>query len=171
MLMAVTIGLRLQLRLRRWGPILLTATWWLAANAAHSQPAERVFLTDVSGAIGVATTRQVSRAIEASQAAKAVALVVRLDTPGGLVSATREIIKDMIASPVSIVVYVAPSGARAASAGTFIIYASHIAAMAPGTNMGAATPVEIGGVPAAGTFVRSVRSRKFAKAQSRLRLR
>jgi membrane-bound serine protease (ClpP class) len=106
-----------------------------------------VFLTDIDGAIGVATTRQFTRAIAAAQADKAVALVVRLDTPGGLVSATREIIKQMIASPVPIVVYVAPSGARAASAGTFIVYASHVAAMAPGTNMGAATPVEIGGIP------------------------
>jgi membrane-bound serine protease (ClpP class) len=106
-----------------------------------------VFVTDVQGAIGVATQRQIVQAIAAADAQQAPALVVRLDTPGGLVTATRSIIQAMIASPVPIIVYVTPSGARAASAGTFIVYASHVAAMAPGTNIGAATPVEIGGVP------------------------
>jgi membrane-bound serine protease (ClpP class) len=106
-----------------------------------------VFVTDVEGAIGVATQRQIAQAIDAARAREAAALIVRLDTPGGLVSATRTIVQALIASPVPVIVYVSPSGARAASAGTFIVYASHVAAMAPGTNIGAATPVEIGGVP------------------------
>jgi membrane-bound serine protease (ClpP class) len=123
---------------------LLVAVLEPAAPAAAQGP---VFVTDVQGAIGVATQRQIAQAIEAAQAKQAAALIVRLDTPGGLVSATRSIIQSMLASPVPIIIYVAPSGARAASAGTFIVYASHIAAMAPGTNIGAATPVEIGGLP------------------------
>jgi membrane-bound serine protease (ClpP class) len=101
----------------------------------------------VNGVIGVATTRQISQAIQKASQESGSAPVMRLDTPGGLVSSTREIIKEMIASPVPVIVYVAPSGARAASAGTYITYASHLAAMAPGTNIGAATPIEIGSVP------------------------
>jgi membrane-bound serine protease (ClpP class) len=118
-------------------------------GGARAQAAPQVFISEVSGAIGVATVRQLSRAIDKAKDEGAVALIVRLDTPGGLVTATRELIKLIIASPVPIVVYVAPSGAQAASAGTFLVYASHIAAMAPGTNLGAATPIEIGGLPGA----------------------
>lgn len=117
------------------------------APPASAQSPSRVFVTEVNGVIGVATTRQISHAIQRARQENGSALVMRLDTPGGLVSSTREIIKEMIASPVPVIVYVAPSGARAASAGTYITYASHLAAMAPGTNIGAATPIEIGGVP------------------------
>jgi membrane-bound serine protease (ClpP class) len=123
---------------------VLVSTATAQAQAPVQGP---VFVTDVQGAIGVAAHRQIVQAIAAAQAKQAPALVMRLDTPGGLVTATRSIIQAMIASPVPIIVYVAPSGARAASAGTFIVYGAHVAAMAPGTNIGAATPVEIGGLP------------------------
>ena len=131
------------------GAWLATAALLLLVMAApaRTQSSHRVYFSDISGAVGVATVRQLSRAIEHAQAEHGEALIVQLDTPGGLVSSTRELIKLIIASPVPIVVYVAPSGARAASAGTFLVYASHVAAMAPGTNLGAATPIEIGGLP------------------------
>jgi membrane-bound serine protease (ClpP class) len=129
--------------------LLAIAGMLLLLGLAAPAPAQtnRVFLIEVSGAIGVSTTRQFSRAIERAQAERAAVLIVQLDTPGGLVSSTRELIKQIIASPVPVVIYVAPSGAQAASAGTFLVYAAHLAAMAPGTNLGAATPIEIGGVP------------------------
>jgi len=114
---------------------------------AASAPADRVIVVTVDGAISVAAARVITKAIDEGKKTGATAIVMRLDTPGGLVSATRDIIREMIASPVPIIVYVAPSGARAASAGTFIVYASHAAAMAPGTNLGAATPVQLGGLP------------------------
>jgi len=130
------------------GTILLLIAISLSATAQTGQAAGgAVYLTDVRGAVGVASLRQISRAIAHARDHNAAALIMQLDTPGGLVSSTRDIIKEMIASPVPIIVYVAPSGARAASAGTFIVYASNLAAMAPGTNLGAATPIQFGGLP------------------------
>ena len=120
-----------------------------APGATLAAPGDRVLVINIDGAISVAAARQLSRVLEQATKESATAVVIRLDTPGGLVSATRDIIRDMIAAPVPIIIYVAPSGARAASAGTFIVYASHLAAMAPGTNLGAATPIQMGGLPGA----------------------
>lgn len=102
-------------------------------------------LLDIDGAISPATSDFVERGIARAETTGATLLVLRINTPGGLDSSMRSIVQAVLGSSIPIVSYVAPSGARAASAGTYILYASHIAAMAPGTNIGAATPVQIGG--------------------------
>ncbi len=110
-------------------------------EAAENKPARLVAAIDIKGAIGPATSDYFSRAMEKARAMGASAIVVRMDTPGGLSTAMRSIIQDIITAPAPVITYVTPGGARAASAGTYILYASHVAAMAPGTNLGAATPV------------------------------
>lgn len=99
----------------------------------------------VDGAISPASAEYIADAIERAGEAGAEALVIQLDTPGGLVESTRDIVQSMLASRVPVVVYVAPGGARAGSAGVFLTLAAHVAAMAPGTNIGAATPITMGG--------------------------
>jgi membrane-bound serine protease (ClpP class) len=102
-----------------------------------------ILLVDVKGAIGFVSSAQISKAVQRAEADKASAVIVRMDTPGGLLTSTREMIQTILGSRVPIIMYVAPSGARAASAGTYLLYAAHVAAMAPGTHLGAATPISL----------------------------
>ena len=113
------------------------------ANADANAP--QVDVLTLEGAIQPITAQVIVQAIERAEKAKREALVIRLDTPGGLDTSMRDIIKRILVAEVPVVVYVAPAGGRAASAGTFIAMAAHVAAMSPGTSIGAATPVNVGG--------------------------
>ncbi len=116
-----------------------------ALPASPATPDTRVVVVDVDGMIHPVTTEIVESAIEQAKAEHAAVLIVRLNTPGGLMDAMRDTIEKIVSSPVPVVTYVAPSGGRAASAGFFILESGDVAAMAPGTNTGAAHPVAMGG--------------------------
>jgi len=122
------------------GLILLLVTSVAIAN----QTSRSVWIIDVNGAISPSTSDFIVSNLQASEEQKAALFILRLDTPGGLSASMRVIIKHILASPIPVVTFVSPKGARAASAGTYILYASHVAAMAPATNLGAATPIQIG---------------------------
>ncbi|MDH3289156.1 MAG: nodulation protein NfeD [Betaproteobacteria bacterium] len=121
--------------------VALCALWPALAGGAAAQP---VVLLTLDGAVSPATADYMVRGIRQAADKGAGLVILQVDTPGGLDTSMRSVIKEILASPVPVAVFVGPSGARAASAGTFILYASHVAAMAPGTNLGAATPVPIG---------------------------
>jgi membrane-bound serine protease (ClpP class) len=130
---------------RRLRSLALAA--FLFGMGAAAANASEVWVVELDGAITPATARYFTRALDDAQEASAAALIVQLDTPGGLDEAMRDMIKAILASRVPVVVYVAPNGSRAASAGTYLLYASHVAAMAPATNVGSSTPINIGGSP------------------------
>ena len=137
-------------RLHRFSFFILNSSFFISlltfvlVAAATSARAD-VLRLDINDTIHPITLEYITRGIEAARAQHADAILIRLSTPGGLAESTREIIQQIVASPVPVIIYVAPSGARAASAGFFILEAADVAAMAPGANTGAAHPVTLGG--------------------------
>jgi membrane-bound serine protease (ClpP class) len=130
----------------RTGSIVATmALVAMLALPARAGAAEHALILDIDGPIGPPTADYVVRELAAAKPDEVGLVILRMNTPGGLDTSMREIIKAILASPIPVATYVAPNGARAASAGTYIAYASAVAAMAPSTNIGAATPVQLGG--------------------------
>lgn len=111
---------------------------------ANDSKDRTIYVVKISGTINPSASEFVTASLKKANDAKAEVVIIELDTPGGLDTSMRQIVKDIVSSPTPVVVYVSPSGARAASAGAFITIAAHIAVMAPGTNIGAAHPVAVG---------------------------
>jgi membrane-bound serine protease (ClpP class) len=145
--------------------LLMLAAVWGSGGSTAEAPGP-VMVATVSSSINPVTADFLSSAIERAEEEKATLLVLELDTPGGLDSAMRQMVQEIIRTPVPVAVYVSPSGARAASAGVLITLAADIAAMAPGTNIGAAHPVGIGGGGMDNTMAKKVENDAAAYARS-----
>src|SRR6266540_3467137 len=125
--------------------VFLTLTLSAGVGKTEKSIGETVYVGTYEGVINTVTAEYINQVLKLAHEYGAAAVVIRLYTPGAPDTSMRLIIKDITASPIPVIVYVSPSGGRAASAGVFILYAAHIAAMAPGTNVGAAHPVAMGG--------------------------
>ena len=155
---------------------IVAAIFWaypraLAAALESARSQRHVDAIEVAGPINPASADFIADSITHAQSDAATALVIQIDTPGGLLSSARDIVKALLNSPVPVIAYVAPAGASAASAGTFVVEAANIAAMAPGTTIGAAHPVEMGGGDIAGTLGQKMENftASFAKTIARQR--
>ncbi len=140
------------MRRTRFIVVLIVLAWTPLTQSANAsgEASGEVWLVDLNGAVGPASVDLIIRTLEDAAGANAAALIIRMNTPGGLDKAMRDLVQAILASPIPVVTYVAPNGARAASAGTYIAYASHVAAMAPATNIGSSTPVSIAPGPTPG---------------------
>jgi membrane-bound serine protease (ClpP class) len=134
-----------------FGLILAFATMLVALAKEETQDnSPRAAILEIKGAIGPATAQYLNRGFKIAHEQKVDLIILEMNTPGGLVTSTREIVTEILTAKVPVAVYVSPAGAHAASAGTYILYAGHVAAMTPGTNVGAATPVQMNGPGAPG---------------------
>src|SRR5256886_1948484 len=124
--------------------------WLVCTTGPAALGVEKVSFIKIDGAIGPATASYISRSIDEARTQNAQCLIIQLNTPGGLLDSTQTIVQSFLGSPVPVVVYVAPTGATATSAGCFITVAASVAAMAPATTIGAAHPVTLGGNPTGG---------------------
>jgi len=146
--------------------LLLLASASSRSTEAIASADQFATLIELKGPIGPAMSRYVEQSLADASNQRSAVAILQMDTPGGLDTSMRDIIKAILASPVPVVTYVSPSGARAASAGTYILYASHLAAMAPATNLGAATPISIGGEPSTPPAVPSINPSDDKKQKS-----
>src|SRR6478672_13319891 len=135
--------------------VLLTA-FAFPASPRPAAAAQAVATIEMDSAITPVTVRLLTTALDRAQTEGAQALIVQLNTPGGLERSMRSMVQTILGSPIPVIVYVAPTGARAASAGVFITMAAHVAAMAPATNIGAASPVMVGGGTADKTMMKKI---------------
>jgi membrane-bound serine protease (ClpP class) len=122
--------------------IMFTQPTWAVTNITN-----KAYLVEIDGAIGPVSQELIKRGIDQAESEGATMVILQMNTPGGLDYSMREIIQAILEAHVPVITFISPQGSRAASAGTYILYASHVAAMAPATNLGAATPVQLGGVP------------------------